>query len=1135
MANSTKSANSNNKKSTTNITMKLPSRVITTYGKTNKKVIRSYVNVKNDEELLLLSIAMGINLGRKNKDKLLRAYKFWGDDINKEIEQQQEIKKAMKIVKKKKKSVKAVEGIVSSKFNSITAYKFDKKKKTKYAYPVPFNIMEKLAKKVETVFEDGEWKEKKRKTIITSSNYLKIASKIYDVAINGIMYNIAYDLPTGEHIIIQPVLEGEKRSKIIKKSKDFNFKDYITFTPIPKKMKKSKIKLAGAMELDGFIKNEVWDTKTNKCVPDWIIYKYKKVKGFKKICNYENIQKISLMGFTPEDDEEKEPNKYGYTIEHIRNFCKNIKINLYVLNNGKLEIYDRQEDIKRKVPLVIEVKNNHLYPITDKHIISKLGSVVGGNLKEIKTDKFQEVSKEKEILTEKVFNTEKVESWDWLVNTMYQNNTMVYTADNLNIINGQLQKFNLNGKNYICDYNEDLHKYFGDDYEGQNEIFLLNQYIKDVPKSYLNNDIKDALFRENVKHRTHYGICCDEDIDPDDDAVIKYDINKHYKSVMLNPFDDWIMLDFNSTIERCEKFCNGCNFDNEFGLYYVETDDLTLLHKSNWYSNTILQYAYDNGVEFVCKYFIKGKRHNKNMLKDMIDEIEKDVKDPCVKKLIVNAISGYMGKTHSTHISAIMDTDDNVVFENFFKLRNVERKQMYFKKHSLPYTEGEDNLNINVCGETSVKEIVNNNLPIYIQILDFANMVLHKHIKNIGGTLVARKTDAFWIHEPEHEPELNDEIGGLKLENKSYVGGMNQERNAIYKMKDNSFNNIEINDSNDYERIIDIVKEKSVMLLGRAGVGKTFVLNKIQEEYGNKCIALAFTNKATNNLGGQTIHNCIGIDESGKINAKYYHSKLSNVEVIIVDEISMLNVDLWKIFEMIKHTKPNIRFILSGDYRQLPPIEVDGLYDYFNHPVIKYICDYNMIELTKVKRYDNELYEFSEKVWNNTINKEDIKSMTKNDNNLIYNADTNIVWTNRKRKQLNKMCNEYHSKNADKILMVEYKGNENKYNENIILYKGVKLLCNISCKKLDIRKNETLIVDDFDDYNVYIGDKIIPINKLHNTFILGYAMTCYKAQGDTYDGLINIFECDKLMEDKRFLYTAITRTRKFENVNIMTI
>ena len=39
--------------------------------------------------------------------------------------------------------------------------------------------------------------------------------------------------------------------------------------------------------------------------------------------------------------------------------CKNIGINLYVLNNGKLQIYDKQAKIRREIPLIIEVKNNH--------------------------------------------------------------------------------------------------------------------------------------------------------------------------------------------------------------------------------------------------------------------------------------------------------------------------------------------------------------------------------------------------------------------------------------------------------------------------------------------------------------------------------------------------------------------------------------------------------------------------------------------------------------------------------------------------------------------------------------------------------------------------------------------------------
>ena len=834
------------------------------------------------------------------------------NEINKDIDYEREQKKERDRIERAKKTAQnKIKGVVSSNFNSLTLYRKNKNN-TSYPFKVDFSLDSLNTQK------------------ITLYNYLTKASIFFDKMISELLKSspiVAYKLPNNRKVIIQPTQENESAEKPLFSS-DFNFNNYITFTASPTKKTKSRIKLAGAMELDSFIKNDVWDTGTNKCVPDWIIYKYSQIPGFKKLCNYESIEKYSTMGMDCDDDEDAQPNKYGYTIDHIRNLCKNIGINLYVLNDGKLQIYDKQAKIRREIPLIIEVKNNHLYPVVDKHIISKMATIVGGTDKkktDVKTDKFQESKKdEEEEVFQKIYNTENMDSWDWLAKTMKDTNTMVYREENLTIINNQLQKFKLNGDTYISNYDKELHAYFGDDYKGQNEISILTPYIKDVKKSYLNHDVKESLFIENVKNRTHYGICTTEEISPNDESVKKYDINKHYKSVMLNPFDDWIQFDFNSAITNCD------DFNNDFGLYFVETDDMTLLHKNNWYSNTILQYAQDNGIEFRCKNFIKGKRQSKDMLKDIIESIEKDIEDVCVRKLIINAISGYMGKTHSSHVKAIIDTDDNTLWDSYVSLRNVEKKQMFWRKLG----------NMNVVGEKTTRELTNNNLPVYIQILDFANIVLHKHIKDIGGLLVARKTDAFWIHEPENIPVLNKEIGGLKEEAKSHVGEMSCDRDVEYTHENKEFQNLLINDSDDYEKIIEQTKQSSLMLLGRAGVGKTFVLKKIKEHYGNKCVCLAFTNKATNNLGGQTIHNWVGINDEGKINGKYYNQKLNNIEVIIVDEISMLNIELWKIFEMIKTTKPNIRFVLSGDYRQLPPIEEEGLYDYFNHPVIKYICDY---------------------------------------------------------------------------------------------------------------------------------------------------------------------------------------------------
>ena len=81
---------------------------------------------------------------------------------------------------------------------------------------------------------------------------------------------------------------------------------------------------------------------------------------------------------------------------------------------------------------------------------------------------------------------------------MKDTNTMVYREENLTIINNQLQKFKLGGDTYISNYDKELHAYFGDDYKGQNEISILTPYIKNVKKSYLNHDVKESLFIENV-------------------------------------------------------------------------------------------------------------------------------------------------------------------------------------------------------------------------------------------------------------------------------------------------------------------------------------------------------------------------------------------------------------------------------------------------------------------------------------------------------------------------------------------------------------------------------------------------------------------------------------------------------------
>ncbi len=49
--------------------------------------------------------------------------------------------------------------------------------------------------------------------------------------------------------------------------------------------------------IDGYDKQE-WDTNTDKCVFDWIISRYKNIKGFQNLCSYDDLHEIFTDGKT---------------------------------------------------------------------------------------------------------------------------------------------------------------------------------------------------------------------------------------------------------------------------------------------------------------------------------------------------------------------------------------------------------------------------------------------------------------------------------------------------------------------------------------------------------------------------------------------------------------------------------------------------------------------------------------------------------------------------------------------------------------------------------------------------------------------------------------------------------------------
>ena len=136
---------------------------------------------------------------------------------------------------------------------------------------------------------------------------------------------------------------------------------------------------------------------------------------------------------------------------------------------------------------------------------------------------------------------------------------------------------------------------------------------------------------------------------------------------------------------------------------------------------------------------------------------------------------------------------------------------------------------------------------------------------------------------------------------------------------------------------------RNVFLTGSAGTGKTFLLNKYityLRERGIEPAIVAPTGIAASHLDGTTIHSFFGIGineevDDGYIDSlfyrKYLHNRFKNLQVLIVDEVSMVSPALFesmdKILRRFKYSQQpfgGIQIVLAGDFFQLPPVSSSG-------------------------------------------------------------------------------------------------------------------------------------------------------------------------------------------------------------------
>lgn len=128
-----------------------------------------------------------------------------------------------------------------------------------------------------------------------------------------------------------------------------------------------------------------------------------------------------------------------------------------------------------------------------------------------------------------------------------------------------------------------------------------------------------------------------------------------------------------------------------------------------------------------------------------------------------------------------------------------------------------------------------------------------------------------------------------------------------------------------------------IFVTGRAGTGKSTLLNHLANRTSKNLVICAPTGVAALNVGGQTIHSLfrlpIGVIADHDIQQSQELRKLlSSIETLVVDEVSMVNADLMDAMDRSLRQargKPGVPFggvqvVLFGDPFQLAPVPGEG-------------------------------------------------------------------------------------------------------------------------------------------------------------------------------------------------------------------
>ncbi len=208
---------------------------------------------------------------------------------------------------------------------------------------------------------------------------------------------------------------------------------------------------------------------------------------------------------------------------------------------------------------------------------------------------------------------------------------------------------------------------------------------------------------------------------------------------------------------------------------------------------------------------------------------------------------------------------------------------------------------------------------------------------------------------------------------------------------------IEINP--DFARALDILEntKKIMFITGKAGTGKSTLLQYFRENTDKNIAVLAPTGVAALNVKGQTIHSFFQFPPhitvqtvAEKPPSKKLKELLKKIHAIVIDEVSMVRADLMdcidaalRLYRNRKEPFGGLQMIFIGDLYQLPPVvsgreERELFKTYYKSPYffdakVMETIEMEFMELNKIYRQkDPNFIDLLNKIRNNSVEGPDI-------------------------------------------------------------------------------------------------------------------------------------------------------------------